>query len=285
VRKNTKFTEAYFFGGGENLPQHLNEHIMSNMKNYTKEQIEAAIKISKSWSGVMRVLNPNAVYVGCQSSIKKTAQKMKIDFSHFTGNAWNRGFKFPASIPIEDYFNGLRKIRSNPLKNRILKENIKEWKCEKCQNTEWLGQKIPLELHHIDSNPKNNRLENLKLVCPNCHYREHNPTDKPIVDKPIFKKEKPVKLPKIKEPRTKKPPIACAACGKLSQGKHCSYACKATAKRKVIRPAKEKLEEMVKCNSLLQIGKIYGVSDNAIRKWAKQYKINLSNTKFSKKKT
>lgn len=55
------------------------------------------------------------------------------------------------------------------LKWRLLEEGIKEWKCERCQNTTWLGNKIPLELHHKDGDRNNNEIENLELLCPNCH--------------------------------------------------------------------------------------------------------------------
>lgn len=55
------------------------------------------------------------------------------------------------------------------LKNRLIKEAIKENKCECCGITEWNGKPISLELHHIDGNRFNHRLENLILLCPNCH--------------------------------------------------------------------------------------------------------------------
>lgn len=55
------------------------------------------------------------------------------------------------------------------LKNKLIKEGIKENKCECCGITEWNGKPIPFELHHIDGNKFNHRLENLILLCPNCH--------------------------------------------------------------------------------------------------------------------
>lgn len=50
------------------------------------------------------------------------------------------------------------------------------WKCVQCKNTEWLGEPIPLELDHIDGNAGNNKPENLRLLCPNCHAK--TPTHK-----------------------------------------------------------------------------------------------------------
>ncbi len=63
---------------------------------------------------------------------------------------------------------------------RLIKEGIKERKCECCGNTEWLGQPIVLELHHIDGNRTNNNLSNLQLLCPNCHSLTDNFKSKKI---------------------------------------------------------------------------------------------------------
>ncbi len=141
--------------------------------SYAKEQVEEAVKNSKSWREVIQYLNPDSKgYRGSESNIKKTAVKFGIDFSHFRGLYFNLGRKFGPKKPIEDYFNGAS-ISSNELKKRLIKEKIKEEKCECCNNTHWLDIKIPLELHHKDANPKNNKLENLEIICANCHYYRH----------------------------------------------------------------------------------------------------------------
>lgn len=60
------------------------------------------------------------------------------------------------------------------LHDRLLSEGYKEHKCECCGLTEWNGQPIPLELHHIDGNHSNHSLENLQFLCPNCHSQTDN---------------------------------------------------------------------------------------------------------------
>lgn len=70
--------------------------------------------------------------------------------------------------------NGSSKISTVKLKNKLLREGIKEAKCECCGNTVWLGEPIPLELHHIDGDRLNNTIENLQILCPNCHARTDN---------------------------------------------------------------------------------------------------------------
>lgn len=60
-------------------------------------------------------------------------------------------------------------IKSHTLKLKLLEDGLKEHKCEVCSSNEWLGNLIPLELDHIDGDHYNNTLENIRLLCPNCH--------------------------------------------------------------------------------------------------------------------
>lgn len=64
-------------------------------------------------------------------------------------------------------------INSKVLKKKLIEDGIKEYKCERCGNTEWNGKPIPLELHHINGDHTDNRLENLIILCSNCHSQEH----------------------------------------------------------------------------------------------------------------
>lgn len=67
---------------------------------------------------------------------------------------------------------------SSKVRTRILAAGIKEHECEKCHSTEWLGEPIPLELHHKDGNHHNHKLENLEILCPNCHSLTPNHSKK-----------------------------------------------------------------------------------------------------------
>lgn len=60
-------------------------------------------------------------------------------------------------------------IHSTALREKLIREGLKQDKCELCENTYWLGKHIPLELHHKDGDHFNNELENLQILCPNCH--------------------------------------------------------------------------------------------------------------------
>lgn len=76
---------------------------------------------------------------------------------------------------LEDIFSGKHKnYPTSKLHKRLIKEGYKEYRCECCGLTEWLGKPIKLELHHINGNHSNNKLENLQLLCPNCHSYTDN---------------------------------------------------------------------------------------------------------------
>lgn len=76
---------------------------------------------------------------------------------------------------LEDIFIGKYKnYPTSKLHKRLIKEGYKEEKCECCGLTIWQNVKIPLELHHIDGDKSNNKLENLQLLCPNCHALTNN---------------------------------------------------------------------------------------------------------------
>ncbi len=120
-----------------------------------------------------------AAYGGNYDVLKKAIKHFDLDTSHFTGQAWNKGKKLPARQPIESYLNNKVPIQSYKLKNRLLKEGIFKPVCSRCAGNYWLDQPIPLELDHINGNNKDNSLNNLRLLCPNCHaltpnYRSKN---------------------------------------------------------------------------------------------------------------
>ena len=147
-------------------------------KNYTIEEFIDAVKCSTSYSGVCRKI-VLATKGGNLYTVKNKIKQMGLDCSHFTYSNWNRGLTSDdhQSIkkkPIEEILKDNSGWSSYNLKNRLLKEGLKERRCERCGRTEWEGVDIPIELHHINGKHNDNRLENLQILCPNCHALTDN---------------------------------------------------------------------------------------------------------------
>lgn len=95
---------------------------------------------------------------------------MDIEYS---GNSARKGFSHKEQRkPLLEYLQG--NVANASKRVRLIEEGVKENKCEICGLSEWMGKPIPLELHHIDFNHFNNNLDNLQILCSNCHMQAHN---------------------------------------------------------------------------------------------------------------
>jgi len=141
-------------------------------RKYTDEQFIEAVKDSLSMAEVMRKIG---IFVGGSNykTVRRKIKEFNLDITHFTGAAWNQGERYrpiKEAQPIDEILvENSTFINSNHLKERLFKEGIKELKCECCNNTEWMGQPIALELHHVSGIKDDLRIENLQILCPNCH--------------------------------------------------------------------------------------------------------------------
>lgn len=141
------------------------------MRNkYTRELIEPIVKISKTWGEVCRTLGISPS-TGAQTHLQKRAKEFGIDNSHFLGQAHNRGKVLEKRDAMEYCYEGST-IHSHALKLRLIRDGYKKAECETCSLSEWYGNELPLELDHINSNHFDNRIENLQILCPNCHAVE-----------------------------------------------------------------------------------------------------------------
>jgi len=102
-----------------------------------------------------------------------TFKRIAIELGVYSPNPSGKGIKkdmSSKSIPLNEILDGLHpSYQTYKLKNRMLKEGILENICSECGIGEWNGKPIGLELDHINGVRTNHKLENLRLLCPNCH--------------------------------------------------------------------------------------------------------------------
>lgn len=255
---------------------------MSKCK-YTDEELIDAIKTSYSYTEVCKKIGVSYRKLNIDL-IKDKILKLGIDTSHFTGQRWNKGRTSydHSSIKRRDITEVLSdkfKFTSSYVRRRLLKEHIKEYKCECCKRTEWMGIPIPLELHHINGNHYDNRLENLLILCPNCHALTD--THLSIEEIKILINEQQIKGHELQNELVK-----IYNNKKTEKDKNKSNIKKIKDKKtkvKVITPKYRDsgkrpdiitlIKDLKEIKTFTGIGKKYQVSDNTVRKWCKTYGI------------
>lgn len=136
--------------------------------NYTEQELREAASSSYTLADTLRKLNIDTT-ANHYKTLRVRIKQYNIDISHFKGCSWAKHHTFGFKRDINEYLSNKKSINSHNLKNRLISEKIFEHKCYNCNNKTWNNQPIPIELHHINGNPKDNSLLNLQILCPNCH--------------------------------------------------------------------------------------------------------------------
>ena len=140
-------------------------------KNWTNDDLVKAVKTSYSVREVIKKLGLIPAG-GNYQQIKATITLLKLDTKHFLGPGWRKGkvFGIEPRIPLEKILIKDSSFQSFKLKKRLFAEALKKPACELCGWAECSEDgRIPVELDHINGDRYDNRLENLRILCPNCH--------------------------------------------------------------------------------------------------------------------
>ena len=245
-----------------------------NRRKYTEEQFRQAWLSANSVMECLRNLGLNE-YGSAHQIAKDTAKELGLDNSHMSGQGWLKGktHAFTPSRKLEEILVYGKKENNTELKKKLVRAGLKEWRCERCNLDNWLGEKITIELEHIDGDNKNNVIDNLMFLCPNCHsytdtWRGRNIKSYGRLDK--LEKSASSKVASKEgnlDAGSNPPPPTCIDCGS-SISRNCKRCKKCYHKsiEKIVWPTDEEILKMVNETSFLATGRKIGVSDNAVRK-------------------
>ena len=144
---------------------------MPKQRSWTDEQLISAVQESLSTReviGRVGLIPAGGNYVQISARINE----LNLDTTHFTGSRWNKGKTYHTKTrpKLETMLISGSQVQSFKLKRRLFEEGIKEPKCELCGWEEVSSDgRIPVELDHINGDHSDNRLVNLRILCPNCH--------------------------------------------------------------------------------------------------------------------
>lgn len=242
--------------------------------SYTEHEARTAIAASKSWAESLRRLGlcPTG---GAWRILKKYAEIWQISTEHFDPDATRLGNLRNRQRPLSEVLVAGSTYPRKNVKRRLLAEGLKEARCELCGQGEiWKGRPMAMILDHINGVRDDHRLENLRMVCPNCAA---------TLDTHCGRRN-----------RIQRAKRACLHCDEpfvpaYSTQRYCSRSCgvrwdrsgcgkragrrgvPALDLRKVERPPYEQLINEIERTSYLAVGRKYEVSDNAVRKWVRFY--------------
>lgn len=239
---------------------------MTRPRKYTEEELINAIKNNDTIADALRELK--LVTKGDNyKTIHKAVKRLNLDTSHWLG--CRKSFKRD-KIPLDDILKGeYPSYKTGNLKKRIIDDGLMEEECDICdQESKWEGKKLVLILDHINGINNDHRLENLRLLCPNCNSQTETFAGR---NKKRYRREvSEGVLEEVSGNRIFIEDVFCDIC-KVSIHRHTkSKLCSGCSQKKkngtLHIPSKEILLKEVEESNFCAVGRKYGVSDNAIRK-------------------
>ena len=270
--------------------------------NVAEKEFEDLVKkylpLASSMNNLCNILGLRGVK-GYYDKIQRIIDKYGLSTSHFRSNSAlyksylkrkldGNGRFIPMSD--EEFFVKDSKRHGESIIKRLVDGGYKEYKCEgeNCGINEWNGKPLRLQVHHVNGDHTDNRIENLQLLCPNCHTQTDTYARNNIAKTNGFKVTtrvneilngsesyfKPKDIEELKErilPSKEKK--YCQRCGKEIIGdgdKYCSLECSEKARRKFEVTSEQLIKDFKEIKSFTGVGKKYNVSDNAIKRRTKK---------------
>jgi hypothetical protein len=208
-------------------------------------KLKDAVAQSECWADVCRYVGLG-IRARAYDTLRHHIKLQNLDTSHFktlSELSTKRNSRKNIYWTLDNSFTQNCNINRAQLKRIILKNNLIPYICSICKLLpSWNAQELVLQLDHINGTNNDNRLDNLRFLCPNCHTQTHTFSTK------RFSNKNKVDMRKGKKP------------DRMHQ-------------RKVEWPTKEKLISLIEEYPMTTIGKMFGVSDNTVRKWKDRYEI------------
>lgn len=145
---------------------------MPRRRSWSDAELAAAVESSYSYRQVIKKLGLVPAG-GNYSQTKHRIIDLSLNTDHFTGRGWNTGSRYRKVLqpkPLREILVNGSRYQSYKLRNRLFREGLKKQSCEECGWAEKsVDGRIPVELDHINGDRYDNRLKNLRILCPNCH--------------------------------------------------------------------------------------------------------------------
>lgn len=233
----------------------------SKLNAISDEDFKKILQEANSYADVIRAVNLRVEHGPTYRIVKKRVATLGLSTSHFDPSQYRKSAHLKNTIPLEEILVEGREYSSSSLRKRLVKAGMLEYKCYECDNKgEWRGKKLQLQLDHKNGNHKDNRIENLHILCPNCHTQT------------------PTHSAGNKTKKMQRYCLECCApvgqksqrCRKCAQKHNVKNQAQPT---KILWPTKEELEIMIWAHSVQGAAKMLGVSGASIIKRCKRWSI------------
>lgn len=220
----------------------------SLIRQYSKKELEKMVKESTSMRELQRKLGYKSIGSNYET-IQKVLDEYNISTKHFTGVAKGATKRNEENVFVKD-----STANQAVLRRWYLKGQYSEYKCAICGlPAQWQGKPLTLTLDHINGDNHDDRLENLRWICPNCDRQTETFAGKNVE----HKKEKHINY--------------CIDCGKeISYGATRCNDCENQHRKMPIvnMPiTRNELKKLIRTTPFTTIAAQYNVTDNAVRKW------------------